>query len=253
MSDQPFTSISAIVLVGGFGTRIRHITGSTPKPLAAVFGKPFLHWVFRNLKRKNVGHVYLLTHFGAELIEKFASNETDADFKIECVRESTPSGTGGCVLDFLSTRPRLSDPFLLLNGDSLLMDYDIAAAQKQINNGYAGVIFGVEMEDVSRYGTLKFDDQMALTSFEEKKPGKGIINSGVYLLSSQLFSKIKNPIRPLSLEKDIIPLMISSGKRIYVMREQSPFIDIGTEVSLREADVFIKENFGNDYSLEGIK
>ena len=242
MHNNSTSSLSAVVLAGGFGTRIRHITGSIPKPLAEVNGKPFLHWIFKNLKRNNVDLVYLLTHFGAELIEEYALTETDDSFKVECVKELSPSGTGGSVVDFLATQPCLSDPFLLLNGDSLLIDYDVITAQRNIKNGCDGAIFGVPMDDASRYGTLIYDEHMMLNSFNEKRPGSGVINSGVYLFTSKLFSSIKSQTRPLSLENDVIPSMISNGAQIHVMEEQSPFIDIGTEASLGEASAFIKDN-----------
>ena len=158
------------------------------------------------------------------------------------MRENSPSGTGGSILDFLATQPCLSDPFLLLNGDSLLIEYDIIEAQKHIKNGCNGAIFGVPMEDASRYGTLIYDEHMVLNSFNEKRPGSGVINSGVYLFTSKLFSSIKSQTRPLSLENDVIPSMISNGAQIHVMEEQSPFIDIGTEASLSEASTFIKDN-----------
>lgn len=245
MFNDSTPGLSAVVLAGGFGTRIRHITGPIPKPLAEIFGKPFLHWLFKSLKRHNVDHVYLLTHFGAELIEEYALNETENTFKIECVRENSPSGTGGSILDFLASQPSLSDPFLLLNGDSLLVDYDIIEAQKHIKNGCAGAIFGVLMEDASRYGTLIYDEHMMLNSFNEKRPGSGVINSGVYLFTSQLFSSIKSQTRPLSLEQDVIPSLILNGAQIRVMEEHSPFIDIGTESSLSEAEAFVKENITN--------
>ena len=234
---------TAVVLAGGFGKRIRHITGEIPKPLVNVFGKPFLYWIFQSLKIKGIDNVYLLTHFEADQIENFARGEESIDFRIQCVNEKTPSGTGGAVLDLLTNTETLSNTFLLLNGDSLLMDYSLESALTAIAAGSEVAIFGVPMEDASRYGTLNFNEFGQLLEFREKAPGAGVINTGAYLFTRQAFSQVANPARPLSLEVDVIPSMIKSGIHIKVLPINSQFIDIGTEASLAEAESFVRYNF----------
>ncbi len=234
--------LSALVLAGGLGTRIRHLTGEIPKPLVEVNGRPFLHWVIRGLKNKGVVNLYLLNHFRAEMIEEFARAETCAGFQITCITEPEPAGTGGSVLDFLASSPALSDPFLVLNGDSILVDYDVSLALEKLAEGFSAVIFGVPMNDASRYGTLKFDSSDMLTAFEEKRPGEGIVNSGVYLFSPDLNVLVNRTNRPLSMEKELFPEMILRGMKICVVRCASPFIDIGTEASLHEATAFISKH-----------
>lgn len=242
-SDEDKQKLSAVILVGGFGTRIRHITGDIPKPLAKVHGKPFLHWILRSLKSKGIDNVYLLTHYSAEQIEIFAKEEAGPGFPIRCMKELTPAGTGGAVLDLLMAAEHLTSPFLLLNGDSLLVEYSMKDALNCVVDGSEAVIFGVAMNDASRYGTLKCDDNERLTAFKEKASGSGVINTGAYLFTRQAFSQIKNSKRPLSLEFDVIPSMINSGVNIKVLRGYSPFIDIGTEASLAEADLFVQRHF----------
>lgn len=234
--------MDVIVLVGGFGTRIRHIIGMMPKPMALIAGKPFLYWFFQNLKNRGVRNVYLLTHFGADIIENYVMSQEFENITIKCLREDSPLGTGGSVINFLSLQPQISDPFLLMNGDSLLKDYDLDGAINKIRKGCDGVIFGVPMKDSSRYGTLKIDNKMILTSFEEKKVGGGIINTGIYLLTTSLFTNLKKVTSPSSFEKEIVPSMIDNGAQIYVSIQQSPFIDIGTEECLNNAKSFIQDN-----------
>lgn len=236
-------NLSAVILVGGFGTRVRHITGAIPKPLARICGKPFLHWIFRSLKAKGIEDVYLLTHFEAKQIENFAIEEASSDFRIYCVKESTPSGTGGAVLDLLASTEAVSNTFLLLNGDSLLMNYPLDLALNAIAEGSEATIFGVPMADSSRYGTLKFNDLGRLLAFKEKATGAGVINTGAYVFTRQAFSQVANAERPISLEVDVIPLMIKLGTHIRVLPMNSPFIDIGTEASLAGAERFVRENF----------
>jgi len=235
--------VDAVILVGGFGTRIRHIIGSIPKPLALVREKPFLYWLFINLKKYSINNVYLLSHYEACLIDEYSLALSENGFVIKCIREESPLGTGGTILDFLKKNPAPSDPFLVMNGDSLLVDFDLDSGIKAIKNGHDGVIYGCIVEDASRYGTLEFDKNFVLTSFLEKSPGKGIVNSGVYLFTPKLFSKFDGCNKPLSLEKDLIPALICSGKNFYVLKQKSSFIDIGTESSFTEADEFINKNF----------
>ncbi|NVK33311.1 MAG: NTP transferase domain-containing protein [Rhodobacteraceae bacterium] len=238
--------LSAVVLAGGFGTRIRHLTGTVPKPLAQVNGKPFLHWIFKSLKAQQIREVYLLTHYEAEQIEAYARSERSSDFEIACIRESSPAGTGGSVLDFLVQHPNISSPFLILNGDSMLVDYDLAVAVECMGADYSGAIFGVEMQDASRYGTLTFNKQYTLTAFQEKTPGAGVINSGVYLFRPESLMQSDSKTRPLSMEQDIIPSLLEKGMKIKIIPEISPFIDIGTEASLGESGDFIKLHFENN-------
>lgn len=237
------SGIDVVILAGGFGTRIRHIIGSVPKPLVLVHGKPFLYWLFLNLSKYTINNIFLLTHYASNLIENYISDLIHTSFEIKCIRETLPLGTGGSVSAFLAKGPELTNPFLLMNGDSLLVDFDLDFAINKIHDGYDAVIFGVLAKDTSRYGTLEFDENMTLTGFLEKKTGIGAINSGVYLLSPSLFSNFFCCNEFISLEKEIIPAMISAGKKFFVLLQEKPFIDIGTEKTLAEADIFLRENF----------
>jgi len=240
MTKPNSCGVDAVILVGGFGTRIRHITGDIPKPLALIQGKPFLYWLFVNLRKYTINNVFLLTHYAANLVEDYVFNLAYTGFKIQCIRETLPLGTGGAVSAFLGKDSTPSNPFLLMNGDSLLVDFDLDSGIKLIQSGYDAVIFGIVADDASRYGTLEFDENMSLTRFLEKKAGGGTINSGVYLFSPSVFSQFMDKDMPLSLEKEVIPSMISAGKKFYVFQEKKPFIDIGTEKSFAEADKFIE-------------
>ena len=129
-----------------------------------------------------------------------------------------------------------------MNGDSLLVDFDLKQARDKLKSGSSGVIFGVPMDDATRYGTLDFNSDCILQSFKEKKPGSGVINSGVYLFKRDIFTNINLPNRPLSFESDVIPHLLNSRVPISVIETDAHFIDIGTEESLARADSFIQEH-----------
>ena len=88
-----------IILAGGFGTRIKHLLGELPKPMAPVAGRPFVEWVVRYLARQGVTRAALSTGHLAETIERHFQSAPVAGMKTSCVRETTPLGTGGGVVN----------------------------------------------------------------------------------------------------------------------------------------------------------
>jgi D-glycero-alpha-D-manno-heptose 1-phosphate guanylyltransferase len=233
----------AVILVGGLGTRIRHIIGDVPKPLARVCNEPWLSWIFKSLQAKGFQKVYLLTGFGAQQIVDFVNSLDDLEFAVECVQENKLLGTGGSVVNWLCG---LKDPpprFFLLNGDSLLLDFDMHRAIDSLDTGFDGVIYGRYLSDASRYGTLELDNHNRLVSFREKVGGSGVINTGVYLFQSQAFDRALGLRgKAISLENEIIPQMIKDRETIFVQLDNQPFIDIGVESSLKEAESFIQNH-----------
>ena len=107
----------------------------------------------------------------------------------------------------------------------------------------AGVLIGRAMQDASRYGTLSLADDGRLLRFEEKHPGPGVINSGIYLLRHNLTTEFPAKL-PLSFEQDVFPHLLQRGFIFKVCVTDAPFLDIGTPESFRLAEDFIQENIG---------
>jgi D-glycero-alpha-D-manno-heptose 1-phosphate guanylyltransferase len=231
--------ISAVILAGGFGTRIKHLLGDLPKPMAQINGKPFLEWIVRWLAAQNISNVILSTGYQAEMIEKYFQPQPIKNVSVKYVREIQPLGTGGGVLHAIRASQKKPSAWLVLNGDTLFFA-NLKTAIKNLGD-VDGVVFGREVPDASRYGTLKFNAQNILERFEEKRPGKGIISTGVYLFRPQLIEKFPNKI-PVSLETEIFPALISGGAQLKVCVVNAPFLDIGTPESLAQAEQFIREN-----------
>ena len=104
----------------------------------------------------------------------------------------------------------------------------------------AGAILGVRMEDASRYGTVACDPEGWLTGFQEKRPGAGIINAGVYLLRAPAVAEFPKHL-PLSFEREVFPALSAGRKRLKVCVTQAPFLDIGTPETLLQAAAFLKQ------------
>lgn len=233
--------ITAVILAGGFGTRIKHLLGDLPKPMAPVNGKPFLEWVVRWLAAQKIRRVVLSTGYMSETIEKHFHSQPVAGVIVSCVPETTPLGTAGGFLNAVHQSKINSAAWVLLNGDTLAFASLAEAIRELQNPATAGVIFGREVPDTSRYGSLVSDASGRLASFAEKRPGQGVISTGVYLFRNSLVEKFSGKV-PLSLEAEVFPALTAAGESLKVLRINAPFLDIGTPDTLREAGQFIQQN-----------
>lgn len=233
---MPAAAPLAVILAGGAGTRIRHLLPGLPKPLAPVAGRPFLDWVIRYLHGQGVRSIVVSAGFLAEKLEEFAGAHG-----IACVREPEALGTGGGFLHALAGSGREEREILACNGDSLVLT-DLAPLLQTLQDpGVDAALLGVAVTDASRYGSLRLGPDGSLLGFAEKQSGAGLVNAGVYLFRRTLVRRFP-PKRPLSFEYDVFPSLLSSGARIRAVPCAGPFLDIGTEASLAQADVFIREN-----------
>jgi len=233
---------TCFILAGGFGTRIRHILGDIPKPLAPVNGRPFLFWLSKNLYKNGFRKIIFLAHFEPEKIIRFADSLDFPELSTEVVVERQPMGTAGSIVSALSELSNIEDEFLIVNGDSLVItNLSDLFLEMSASNKFS--LLGISMENCSRYGALKLEENGKLLSFREKTGSmSGTINSGVYFAKKKFFEKKGPFMQPYSLEYDFIPRLLAAGEWVNVIsKDNVPFIDIGTESSLAEADDFIKK------------
>jgi NDP-sugar pyrophosphorylase family protein len=232
--------ITAVILAGGFGTRIKHLLGDLPKPMAPVNGRPFVEWIVRYLAAQKIRNVVLSTGYLAETIGKHFQPQPVKNIRVNCAPETTPLGTAG---GFLNAIRGANNPeaFLVLNGDSLAPAPLDGFFQSLDDPQISGAILGVRVPDASRFGTILQNANGDLTGFNEKKPGAGIINAGIYLFRAATLEKF--PCKsPLSFETEVFPSLISQGARVKVCVTDAPFLDIGTPESLPLAEEFIRAN-----------
>jgi D-glycero-alpha-D-manno-heptose 1-phosphate guanylyltransferase len=232
--------IIAVILAGGYGTRVQHLLPNLPKPMAPVAGKPFLEWVVRYLSRQGVSKIILSTGYLGEAIAAHFNSLSIPGVQIRCRRETQPLGTAGGFLNAADSEPQPA-AWLVLNGDSLVFAPLTALSETLADPTVDGAILGVSMSDVSRYGTLESDEQGNLLRFAEKRPGAGLINAGIYLLRPVLLTGLPREV-PLSFEQEVFPRWLEGGKQLKVYAIAAPFLDIGTPESLPQAEAFIQQN-----------
>jgi D-glycero-alpha-D-manno-heptose 1-phosphate guanylyltransferase len=228
----------AIVLAGGLGTRLKKVLPDLPKPLAPVAGKPFLEWVLHYLRGQGIERVVLSAGHHAEKVAAFAKALDVEGMQVAVAVEREPLGTAGGFLNALHSEHSESD-VLVCNGDSLVLA-DLKTLFQSVKKADAAIL-GVRVEDASRFGTLKRSADGQLLGFEEKRPGAGVVNGGVYLFRRDAVARFPHK-RPLSFEYDVFPALIAEGAALRAVSCDAPFLDIGTEASLAEAGDFIRQN-----------
>ena len=218
-------AISAVLLVGGLGTRLQKVLPSTPKPLARVGDAPFLQFLVRQLRSQGIRRIVMCTGHLADQVEKEFGDGHQWDVEIRYSKELSPLGTAGAVKFAESHFAQASD-FLVLNGDSFL-ELDVRELIR-FHREHGGLVSMAvrRVPNAGRYGTVKLDSQNRVTGFLEKmgEAVPGMVNGGVYVFKRAILEQIPNG--PASLEKDVFPRVLEQG--VYALEQQGMFIDIGT-------------------------
>lgn len=233
MAD-PISNITAAILAGGFGTRLKTAVPDRPKILAEVNGRPFLCHLLDELHAGGIRDVVLCTGFRSEQVAE-AIGDRYKGIAVRYSVEGEPLGTGGALRNAL---PLLSsETVLVANGDSFLKAdlREFLALHRRLKSDASLVL--AQVADASRFGLIEIDDAGRVLRFIEKdgNHAPGWINAGVYLFSRERIASIPGG-RFVSLEKEIIPGWI--GKGFNAMRVNSGFLDIGTPESYRKAGAF---------------
>jgi D-glycero-alpha-D-manno-heptose 1-phosphate guanylyltransferase len=173
--------MEAIVLAGGFGTRLREVTGDVPKPMAPVNQRPFLEYLLDYLISQGVGKIVISAGYKAEFISAYF-NKRYRSLDIDYAIETEPLGTGGGIRLALWKVEGLRA--LVVNGDSLFrVDYR-AMWDFHLKKKADATLALRKLADTGRYGRVNLNRVKRITGFEEKKEnaGPGYINGGVYIV-----------------------------------------------------------------------
>lgn len=229
--------MKAIVLAGGFGTRLSSVVKDIPKPMAPVGDKPFLSFLLDNLQRQGTTQVVLAVHHLKEKIFDYFGSSYKG-MPLYYSPEKKPLGTGGGLKKAFSFY-KSHEPILCLNGDSFL-DIDFQDMIKSYKKQAADLIIGLRVvEDCSRYGQVHLEEMRISKFLYPGCRGSGLVNGGVYVFSNNLFSKVGLYLNTFSFETEILEKNISSLKCGYVI-SQGEFIDIGVPESYKESESFFK-------------
>jgi D-glycero-alpha-D-manno-heptose 1-phosphate guanylyltransferase len=189
--------MEAIVLAGGFGTRLREVVPDLPKPMAPVAGRPFLEILLSVLARKRFTRIVLSLGF---MSEKIVAHFGDSYEGMELVYEveSQPLGTGGAIRAALARC--LADHVFIFNGDTYL-DVEADEIERLWQASRHPVIVVREVPDTARFGRVEMCDGRINAFLEKGMSGAGLINAGCYVLHRQALDDFSLRL-PFSLETE---------------------------------------------------
>ena len=215
-------SEEAIVLAGGFGTRLQAVVSDVPKPLAPVAGRPFLAWLLDRLANQGIRRCILATGHMADVVERTLGAQWRG-MALAYSPEAQPLGTGGAIRQ---ARDLLhGDAVHVLNGDTWL-DYDLPALEAATHAAQAAIgIALARVADVARYGAVEVASGRVRGFREKGEAGPGWINGGAYFLAPAALVALGNR-GTFSFEREVLEPGVARGQ-VAALTETSGFIDIG--------------------------
>jgi mannose-1-phosphate guanylyltransferase len=219
---------SAIILVGGEGTRLRPLTLELPKPVVPVLDRPFLRFQLDLLRKAGIEDIVLCVAFRPARIRAVLGDGEMDGVRLTYVLEETPLGTGGAVKNAEGV---IGDRVVVMNGD-VLADMDLVAILKLHEETKAAATIVLHpVDNPSAYGLVEADETGRVERFVEKPKPEEIttnkINAGLYVLETRTLSLMPKGV-PYSIERGYFPALIASGERVQAHTHAGYWIDIGT-------------------------
>jgi D-glycero-alpha-D-manno-heptose 1-phosphate guanylyltransferase len=228
--------MKAIILAGGFGTRLQPVLTDIPKPMAPINNKPFLAYLIDYLAQQGVHDIILSVHYLREQIQAYFKSDY-AGVAIRYAIEESPLGTGGAMVHALTQIP-VKESVFVLNGDTFVkLDYKAMYAQH--TSRHAALTMALRpIDDCHRYGKV-ITEQGVIVDFQEKgDTSAGWINAGVYLLQPDTFTPFQLPAQ-FSFETDFVQPNLAALKPQSFAADDY-FIDIGIPEDYARAALEIK-------------
>ncbi|RWS22581.1 hypothetical protein B4U80_10241 [Leptotrombidium deliense] len=219
--------MKALILVGGFGTRLRPLTLSCPKPLVQFCNKPMILYQIEALVQAGVTHIILAVSYRAEMLENQLKTEAERlGVTITLSHEEEPLGTAGPLALAKNLLSADNEPFFVLNSDIICEFPFSKMVQFHKAHGKEGTLVVTRVEEPSKYGVVVYDKNGKIERFVEK-PQEYVsnkINAGLYIFNTDILSRIE--LRPTSIEKEIFPAM-AAEETLYAFELQGFWMDVG--------------------------
>ena len=228
-------STSAILLVGGMGTRLQPLTLKTPKPMLQVAGVPFTEHQIRKAADAGIAEIVLATSYKSELFEPYFGNGERFGIKIKYAVEKSALGTGGGIRNAASLLADC-DQVVIFNGD-VLSGHDLRAQLDFHKKHQADItLYLTQVEDARAYGCVELLENKQVKSFLEKmeNPISNLINAGCYIFNRQIIDKIPQD-KVVSVERDTFPNLLANNAKVFGYLDNSYWLDIGTPAALVKA------------------
>ena len=239
--------MKALILAGGFGTRLRPLSCTRPKTLFPMVNKPLLQWIFERLAKNNIEEAILAVNgLTAFYIKQQRVPKYGLSVKYSIDPPKTPLGTGGPIKNAEKLIGH-SEPFLVLNGDIFADLSYTEILEKHKERGNLATIALCEVEDPSRYGVAELAENCRIKRFIEK-PAKGtaptnLINAGIYVLSPKVFQYIPKG-KAVSIEREVFPKLVEEGE-LYGHVFHGLWMDIGKPEEYLQTNKILLDSLAN--------
>jgi dTDP-glucose pyrophosphorylase/CBS domain-containing protein len=219
--------LRAVVMAGGFGTRLGRLTEETPKPMLPVGDRPLLERIIEQLRDAGIEHVNLTTHYRAEDIARHFGTGEGLGIEIEYVSELQPLGTAGALGLIQSDAP-----ILVMNGD-ILTRVDFKAMHRFHEEHDADMTVAVRPYEARvPYGLVELAGSR-ITSIAEKPLARGFVNAGIYLLKPEICQRV-SPGERLDMPQ-LIERLLGDGRAVVGFPLREYWLDIGQLADYEQA------------------
>ncbi|MDR1522982.1 MAG: mannose-1-phosphate guanyltransferase [Endomicrobium sp.] len=225
--------MQAVIMAGGFGTRLRPITCSLPKPMAPVANKPVLHHIINLLKKHGFSELTMMLYYQTEIITDYFEDGKNFGISIKYIRPESDLGTAGSVR-FASQS--IKDTFLVISGD-VLTDFDLKKAVDfhKSKKALATMVL-TRVSNPLQFGVVITAKDGKIERFLEK-PSWGevfsdTINTGIYILEPEVFDYVPKDIS-FDFSKDLFPMLLKENKTLYGYIADGYWKDIGNHDEYR--------------------
>lgn len=238
--------MKAIILVGGFGTRLQPLTLSTPKQMLPIADVPQLERKIAHLVSFGITDIVLSLGYKPDAFSDAYPDNSCAGARLTYVVEDEPLGTAGAIA-FAARSAGIQETFLAMNGD-VLTDLNIEALLRfHRDNRAEGTIALTPVDDPSRFGVVVTDDSGKVSAFVEKpkreEVSTNLINAGTYVLEPTFLNRVPTEVM-VSIERETFPAIVADGK-LYAGSFSKYFLDIGTPDAFIQANLdIVDQQFG---------
>jgi len=212
--------LQAVVMAGGFGSRMLPLTAQTPKPMLPIDERPLVERTVEQLRAAGIKRVYMTTHYQAESITRHFGDGRDFGVDIDYVSEDVPLGTAGALARLNDTQ----EPLLVINGD-IVTDLNFRSLLAFHREHQAEMTVGVRHYEFSvPYGVVATEDEK-ITAIAEKPTHRMFVNAGIYLLEPHVCKLVPEGRR--SDMTDLIARMLAESRRVLAFPISEYWVDVG--------------------------
>ncbi|MDR0454093.1 MAG: NTP transferase domain-containing protein [Deferribacteraceae bacterium] len=225
--------MKAVVMAGGFGTRIQPLTARMPKPMIPVFNRPMMEYIIRSLKDLGVYDIIVLLYFKPDVITSYFGDGSHLGVRMHYVTPDDDFGTAGAVK---KAQRFLDERFIVVSGD-LITDIKLPEIVRfhEVKKSTATITL-TSVSDPLQFGVVMADKEGRILRFLEK-PGWGevfsdTINTGIYVLEPEVLNYIPEN-RNFDFSKDLFPALMSKGITLFGFNAKGYWRDVGNPDSYR--------------------